>query len=230
MTLMRPVLVMMAALMLGGCAAITSISDATRPLEAYELRAPSDPLGVQGSLQRHLVIETPVASGALDTDRIMIRPGPLQTAYLPGARWVDTAPVMMQTILVRSLNDTNALRYVGRRPLSGSADYVLISELTDFRPRSGLTGRPSRRGSGWTGTACARRGRDHPRHAHGGDDGRHPVHRNRSRGRGPRRGHENGPARSVYMDPAPHGSGRCGLNTLPGGCPNTPTISDRLLH
>jgi len=140
MTLMRPVLVMMAALMLGGCAAITSISDATRPLEAYELRAPSDPLGVQGSLQRHLVIETPVASGALDTDRIMIRPGPLQTAYLPGARWVDTAPVMMQTILVRSLNDTNALRYVGRRPLSGSADYVLISELTDFQAEQEVEG------------------------------------------------------------------------------------------
>lgn len=140
MTLMRPVLVMMAALMLGGCAAITSISDATRPLEAYELRAPSDPVNVQGSLQRHLVIETPVASGALDTDRIMIRPGSFQTAYLPGARWVDTAPVMMQTILVRSLNDTGALRYVGRRPLSGSADYVLMSELTDFQAEIGSDG------------------------------------------------------------------------------------------
>jgi len=137
MTLMRAAVLMIAALMLGGCAAITSISDATRPLDAYELRAPSDPPAVQGSLQRHLVIETPVASGALDTDRIMIRPGPFQTAYLPGARWVDTAPVMVQTILVRSLNDTNALRYVGRRPLAGSADYMLTSELTDFQAEVG---------------------------------------------------------------------------------------------
>src|SRR6056297_1352115 len=137
MTLMRAAVLMIAALMLGGCAAITSISDATRPLDAYELRAPSDPPGVQGSLQRHLVIETPVASGAIDTDRIMIRPGPFQTAYLPGVRWVDTAPVMMQTILVRSLSDTGALRFVGRRSLGGQADYMLMSELTDFQAELG---------------------------------------------------------------------------------------------
>ena len=137
MTLMRGAVAMMAALMLGGCAAITSINEATQPLDAYELRAPSEPLDVQGSLPRHLVIKTPVASGAIDTDRIMIRPGPFQTAYLPGVRWVDTAPVMMQTILVRSLSDTGALRFVGRRSLGGQADYMLMSELTDFQAELG---------------------------------------------------------------------------------------------
>ena len=137
MTLMRPAVLMMAALLLGGCATISSISEATKPLDAYELRAPSDIPKVQGSLPRHLVIETPVASGALDTDRIMIRPRLFQTAYLPGIRWVNTAPVMLQNILVRSLTDTNALRYVGRRSIGGIADYALISELTDFQAEIG---------------------------------------------------------------------------------------------
>lgn len=129
----RRVLFLLAGLTLSGCAAITSIGEATTPLEAYNLRARADVPAVQGSLQRDLVIETPSTGGALDTDRIMIRPGPLQASYLPGVRWTDDAPVMLTTLMVRSFNDTGALRYVGRRPIGGRADYTLISELTDFQ-------------------------------------------------------------------------------------------------
>ena len=133
----RRVLSLLAVLALSGCAAITSISDATTPLEAYSLRAPTEVPAVQGSLQRDLVIETPEAGGALDTDRIMIRPGPFQAAYLPGVRWTDNAPVMLRTLMLRGFADTNALRYVGRRPIGGMADYTLISELTDFQAELG---------------------------------------------------------------------------------------------
>lgn len=129
----RRILPLLAVFALSGCAAITSIGDATTPLEAYDLRAPTDMPAVEGRLQRDLVIETPTTGGALDTDRIMIRPGPLQAAYLPGVRWTDDTPVMLTTLMVRSLNDTGALRYVGRRPIGGTADYTLISELTDFQ-------------------------------------------------------------------------------------------------
>jgi cholesterol transport system auxiliary component len=136
----RRVLSLLAALTLSGCAAITSIGDATTPLDAYNLRAPTDMPAVQGSLQRDLVIETPEAGGALDTDRIMIRPGPFQAAYLPGVRWTDNAPVMLTTLMVRGFEDTNALRYVGRRPIGGTADYTLISELTDFQAEQEVEG------------------------------------------------------------------------------------------
>lgn len=129
----RRVFSLLAGLTLSGCAAITSIGQATTPLEAYTLRAPVDVPAVQGSLRRDLVIEMPSAGGALDTDRILIRPGPLQAAYLPGVRWTDSAPVMLTTLLVRSFNDTGALRHVGRRPIGGASDYTLISELTDFQ-------------------------------------------------------------------------------------------------
>jgi cholesterol transport system auxiliary component len=124
---------LLCALLLGGCAAITSISGATTPLQAYGLRAPAEAPAVRGSLRRDLVIETPGTGGALDTDRILIRPGPFRAAYLPGARWIDTAPVMLQGLMLRSFDDTGALRYVGRRPIGGTADYLLLSELTDLQ-------------------------------------------------------------------------------------------------
>ena len=119
---------------------MSTLTDATTPLEAFELRVPADMPQVRSSVRRDLVIETPAAGGALDTDRIMIRPGPLQAQYLPGARWTDTAPVMLQNLMLRAFEDTNALRYVGRRPLGGTGDYVLISELTDFQAELDATG------------------------------------------------------------------------------------------
>lgn len=129
----RMFLFAMLAALLSGCGAISAIGEATTPLDAYELRAPGEgPVARGRPLQRDLVIEIPNASGALDTDRIMIRPNPLQAQYLPRARWSDPAPVMLQTLMLRSIENTNALRFVGRRPLGGAGDFALIAELTDF--------------------------------------------------------------------------------------------------
>lgn len=130
----RIVLFAMLAALLSGCGAITAIGEATTPLDAYELRAPVEGPQAQGRpLERDLIVEIPSASGALDTDRIMIRPHPLQAQYLPRSRWSDSTPVMLQTLMLRSIENSNALRYVGRRPLAGSGDFALISELTDFQ-------------------------------------------------------------------------------------------------
>lgn len=130
----RTTLFALLAAFLSGCGAISALGDATTPLDAYELRAPDDvPAAAGRALQRDLIIEIPNASGALDTDRIMIRPNPLQAQYLPGARWSDNTPVMLQTLMLRSIENANALRYVGRRPLASSGDFALVSELTDFQ-------------------------------------------------------------------------------------------------
>ncbi len=117
---------------LSGCGALSAIGDATTPLDAFELRAPDLPQAGR-MLQRGLSIEPPSASGALATDRIMIRPNPVQSLYLPRARWSDEAPLMFQTVMLRAFEDTGALSYVGRRPLGGTGDFALISEITDFQ-------------------------------------------------------------------------------------------------
>lgn len=133
MTMIRFAFAMVLALAVTGCSAISSLNDASTTLEAYELRAAVDLPIVQGNLRRDLVIEEPTSGGALATDRIMIRPGPFEAQYLPGVRWTDTAPVMLQSLMLRAFEDSNGLRYVGRRPLGGIGDVVLVSELTDFQ-------------------------------------------------------------------------------------------------
>jgi cholesterol transport system auxiliary component len=119
---------------LSGCAVISAFDDATRPLDVFELRAPP---GIQKvsrrALARDVIVELPTTSGALATDRIMIRPNNLQAQYLPEVRWSEPTPVMVQTLMLRTLEATGAVRYVGREPLGVSGDYAVITEVVDFQ-------------------------------------------------------------------------------------------------
>ena len=120
--------------LLAGCATVGALGSVSTPLAVYDLRAPDDAPVVQGStLARDVIVELPTTSGVLDTDRIMIRPDALQAQYLPDVRWGDEAPVMMQTLMLRALENTGGLRYVGRRPLAGAGDYAIVTELVDFQ-------------------------------------------------------------------------------------------------
>lgn len=118
--------------LLPGCSAISALDAASQPLEIYELRTPQD---VPAVSRRNIevVVEEPAASGALATERIMIKPSPLQAQYLPGVRWADNAPVMLQTLIVRSLTESGAFASVGRRPVGTIPDVSVLSELTDFQ-------------------------------------------------------------------------------------------------
>ncbi|MBP1805248.1 ABC-type transport auxiliary lipoprotein family protein [Rubellimicrobium aerolatum] len=125
---------LMVAGLMAGCSALSAVQNATTTLEVYELRAAAGGPVARGAPRPvALIVELPTTSGALDTDRIMIRPGPLQAQYLPDVRWSETAPVMVQRLMLRSIEDTQGFRYVGRRPIGPGGDYALISELTDFQ-------------------------------------------------------------------------------------------------
>ncbi|MBP7242752.1 ABC-type transport auxiliary lipoprotein family protein [Amaricoccus sp.] len=115
----------------GGCAAVSAISSASKPLPAYALT----PVGASGPARgsRHIVVELPTASGAIATDRILVKPTPLQAAYLPAARWVDPVPAMVQTLLVQSLQSSGAFRLVGRAPLGLFPDNTVLTEIRAFQ-------------------------------------------------------------------------------------------------
>lgn len=125
-----------AAMMMGlnGCATLSALDGVSTALDVYELRAPSSITASTGrTLPLEVIIEEPTTSGALQTDRIMIRPNPLQAQYLPGVRWSEPAPIMVQTLMQRSLEATQALRYVSRRPLGARGDIAILTELVNFQ-------------------------------------------------------------------------------------------------
>lgn len=129
----RLAIVFSGILLISGCGAISALNKASAPLDAYELRAPSGLPQATRSLSRALSIEPPTTSGALDTDRILVKPNAVQSLYLPDGRWASELPAMWQTMALRAFEDTGALSYVGRRPLGAVGDFALISEVTDFQ-------------------------------------------------------------------------------------------------
>jgi cholesterol transport system auxiliary component len=130
--LIAPLLLALAVPALSGCAAIGALRTAASPLETYTLTAASAP-APGGATGRHIIVETPAASGAIDTDRILVKPSPLQVQYLAGARWIDPAPELLQALMVESLQNTGAFRFVTRTTAGPFPDYTLLSEIIDFQ-------------------------------------------------------------------------------------------------
>jgi cholesterol transport system auxiliary component len=126
---------------MASCGAIGALGDAATPLEVFVLTAPADLPQRQGApLARDVIVEEPTTGGALATERIMIQPDPLQAQYLPGVRWSEPAPLVVQTLMVRALDATQAFQYVGRRPLGAGGDFAIVSELVDFQAVLGPEG------------------------------------------------------------------------------------------
>jgi cholesterol transport system auxiliary component len=124
-----------ALLALPGCGALSSLSGASEPLDAYALTPLEGPGDARGS--RHVVIEVPTTSGAIATNRILIKPNPLQAAYLPGAAWTTATPEMVQTLLVQSMQASGAFRLVGRTSLGLFPDYTVLTEIRAFQAEPG---------------------------------------------------------------------------------------------
>ncbi len=127
----RPILVLLVAGLTGGCAALGSINEASVELDAYTL----SPLGLADSTPRnlHLVVQLPTSAGALATDRILIKPSALQAQYLANGRWTDPAPVLVQTLLLASLQNQGGFSLVDRDGSGLMPDFTLTTELQEFQ-------------------------------------------------------------------------------------------------
>ncbi|MGK2872179.1 MAG: ABC-type transport auxiliary lipoprotein family protein [Alphaproteobacteria bacterium] len=80
-----------------------------------------------------LVVEEPSSARGIDTDRIALRPSPLEIKYFAGARWVDRAPRMVQILLGESFENTGKIVAVGRQSIGLRADFSIKSELREFQ-------------------------------------------------------------------------------------------------
>jgi cholesterol transport system auxiliary component len=80
-----------------------------------------------------LAIEAPVAPGGIDTTRIAVQRTPLTLDYFARAAWTDTAPRMVQTLLLESFENTGKLVAVGRESSSLRPDFLLKVDLREFQ-------------------------------------------------------------------------------------------------
>ena len=80
-----------------------------------------------------LILEAPVADAGLSTTRVALQMSPTQLEYYALASWTDRAPLMVQTLMVESFENSRHIVAVGRESVGLRADYILKSELREFQ-------------------------------------------------------------------------------------------------
>lgn len=125
-----------AVVALGGCAVSLwgcgVLPDVKTPTDLYTLSPKSTFDAALPDVYWQLVVETPIAPASLNTGRIAVAPTPLATDYYATSAWTDRAPLMVQTLLIESFENSRHIVAVGRESVGLRANYVLQSELRHF--------------------------------------------------------------------------------------------------
>jgi len=123
----------MCAVVVTGCTSLDTLRSATEPTDLYDLTPKSTYAAGLPAITAQIVVEEPTAASSVNTNRIAIKPNPFQVQYFPKARWVDRAPLLVQTLLVESFENTGKVTAVGRQAIGLSADFTLVTDLREFQ-------------------------------------------------------------------------------------------------
>lgn len=136
--MIRPVLVAALAAALAAC----SLPGGGDPPQLYTLTPKSTFEPGLPQVEWQLVVERPVASAGLNTQRIAVQRTPVTMDYFARASWTDQAPALVQTLLIESFENTRKIRAVSRESTQLRADYVLHTELREFQAEYDAAGKP----------------------------------------------------------------------------------------
>lgn len=118
------------ALVLGiltaGCAGDDSIE------AIYVLSAPATP-PVSAGTSAQLLVPEPRALEAYATNRIPVAPSPITLAYYEDVALQDTAPRVLQEILLQTFQNTGNVRAVGVPGQSLLINYQVVTEIRAFQ-------------------------------------------------------------------------------------------------
>jgi cholesterol transport system auxiliary component len=119
-------------LALGACAAALQLA-APAPPRLYELTPKSTFADDLPPVNSRLTVEVPTATAGLNSARIALRPTPTTLEYYAGASWIDVVPVMVQNLLLESLDNTGKIDVLGREVVGVRADLALLIHVREFQ-------------------------------------------------------------------------------------------------
>lgn len=133
---MKPILPSRRALILGALAgplAACALPGGGEPPQLYTLTPKSTYPDDLPRVDWQLAVELPVAAGGLDTSRIALQRTPVTLDFFGRAAWTDTAPRMVQTLLIESFENTGKIVGVSRDSAALRPDYLLKIDLREFQ-------------------------------------------------------------------------------------------------
>ena len=124
----------------GALAGCSILPKGNPPPQLFRLTV-APPASASGpALKGQLLVDTPFAPSALDTDRIALTRSATSFDYFGGVAWSDRAPLMVQSLLIESLELSGRTPAVARESLALRADWALKTDLLHFEARYGAPG------------------------------------------------------------------------------------------
>ena len=120
------------AIALSACNTGEILESKTPEPQVYVLK-PAQVGTAQVAYNHQLAVALPTATPGLDTDRIAVLRDGNHLDYYYGARWGNTAPVVIQAFVVSLLQSQQGFRNVVAESSRVDADYLLEISLQDFQ-------------------------------------------------------------------------------------------------
>ena len=79
-----------------------------------------------------LLINEPLAPAGLDKSRIALSRSPVSIDYFADSEWTDRAPLLVQTAILQSFENSRAVTAIDRESVGLRADFILKTELRHF--------------------------------------------------------------------------------------------------
>jgi len=117
-------------LAVAGCGILPKLAE---PVDLYLLTPKTTHEADLPEADWQLVVEKPVAAAGIDTARIAVQRSPYTLEYFARSGWTDTAPAMVQTLLIESFESTGKIVGVGREAIGLRPDYILKTDLREFQ-------------------------------------------------------------------------------------------------
>jgi cholesterol transport system auxiliary component len=79
-----------------------------------------------------LLIDVPLSPAGLDTSRIALTRSPVSIDYFADSEWTERAPLLVQTALLESFENSRAIIAIDRESVGLDADFILKTEIRHF--------------------------------------------------------------------------------------------------
>jgi cholesterol transport system auxiliary component len=79
-----------------------------------------------------ILVDVPLAPAGLDSSRIALSRSAVSIDYFADSEWTDRAPLLVQTALVESFENSNTINAIDRESVGLRADFVLKTEIRHF--------------------------------------------------------------------------------------------------
>ena len=79
-----------------------------------------------------LLIDAPLTPAGLDTSRIALTRSAVSIDYFADSEWTERAPLLVQTALLQSFENSKAINAIDRESVGLRSDFILRTELRHF--------------------------------------------------------------------------------------------------